>query len=194
MEQRIGCIVMAAGLASRYGANKLLETLDGRTLIERTLDTVPLEAFAAAAVVAWHPDILALAERRGFLAVENDRPRDGASRTVRLGLQALPPCDGALFLVADQPMLQRRSVEAVLRRWQEDPSRIVGLGRGGRRGNPCLFPSSLFPELMALEGDRGGSAVIQRHSDLLVLVEAAEEELLDVDVPETLRKFQEKGR
>ena len=52
MEQRIGCIVMAAGLASRYGANKLLETLDGRTLIERTLDTVPLEAFAAAAVVA----------------------------------------------------------------------------------------------------------------------------------------------
>ena len=28
----------------------------------------------------------------------------------------------------------------------------------------------------------------------LVLVEAAEEELLDVDVPETLRKFQEKGR
>ena len=26
MEQRIGCIVMAAGLASRYGANKLLET------------------------------------------------------------------------------------------------------------------------------------------------------------------------
>ncbi len=191
MGKHVGCVVMAAGLSSRYGANKLLERLEGRSLIERTLEAVPLEAFSAAAVVAWHPEILGLAARRGFLAVENDRPQDGASRTVRLGLEAVGRCDGALFLVADQPRLRRGSILAVLRRWEEDPARIVGLGCGGKRGNPCLFPSALFPELMALEGDRGGSAVIRRHEALLTLVEAPAEELMDVDVPEALEKLRE---
>ena len=44
----------------------------------------------------------------------------------------------------------------------------------------------ILPELMALEGDRGGSGVIRRHEEALLLVEAAEEELWDVDTPQAL--------
>ena len=72
-------------------------------------------------------------------------------------------------------------------RWREDPSRIVGAGHNGRRGNPCLFPSALFPELAALEGDQGGTVVIRAHPDLLVLSETPEPELADVDTPEGLQ-------
>ena len=38
----------------------------------------------------------------------------------------------------------------------------------------------------ALEGDHGGSAVIRRHPDLLLLVEAPPQELTDVDTPQAL--------
>ena len=157
MGKRVGCVVMAAGLSSRYGANKLLERLEGRSLIERTLEAVPLEAFSAAAVVAWHPEILGLAERRGFLAVENDRPQDGASRTVRLGLEAVGRCDGALFLVADQPRLRRGSILAVLRRWEEI--------KKGEKGS-----LDKFENVLSHMKEKGCEAVILACTELSVLM------------------------
>ena len=63
---------------------------------------------------------------------------------------------------------------------------IVGAAHNGHRGNPCLFPARFFPELCALEGDRGGSSVIRRHEDALRLVEAAEPELFDCDTKQAL--------
>ena len=60
------------------------------------------------------------------------------------------------------------------------------MGHGGVRGNPCIFPARFFPELMALEGDHGGSAVIRRHEDALTLFEVSPDELRDVDTPMAL--------
>ena len=67
-----------------------------------------------------------------------------------------------------------------------DPGCIVGAAHNGHRGNPCLFPARFFPELCALEGDRGGSSVIRRHEDALRLAEAAEPELSDCDTKQAL--------
>ena len=58
---RIGCLVMAAGNASRFGANKLAAELDGRTLIERALDAVPKGTFAAVCVASQYEGIEELA-------------------------------------------------------------------------------------------------------------------------------------
>ena len=59
------------------------------------------------------------------------------------------------------------------------------------RGNPCLFPARFFPELMALEGDRGGSGVIRRHPEALLLLETAERELQDIDTPQALKDLEQ---
>ena len=40
---RIGCLIMAAGNASRFGSNKLAAKVDGKMLIEHALETVPRE-------------------------------------------------------------------------------------------------------------------------------------------------------
>lgn len=54
----------------------------------------------------------------------------------------------------------------------------------GERGSPAVFPRDLFPELLALTGDREGGGVIQAHRDRLRLVEAyRSEELQDMDTP-----------
>ena len=183
---KVGCIVMAAGNARRFGSNKLLAEIAGKSLIQWALEAVPRDRLYAAAVVSQYPEVLSLAERLGFTAVENGRPDLGVSRTIRLGLEALPPCDGVLFQVADQPGLRRETAAALVDLWQRHPSRIAALGHGGVRGNPCLFPARFFPELLALEGDTGGSAVIRHHPEALILLETAEEELRDVDTPAAL--------
>lgn len=182
----LGCVIMAAGNAVRFGANKLEAELDGKPLIRRAFEAVPAGVFDRVAVVTQYPAVAALAREFGFEPVRNDRPGDGLSRTVRLGTQALAQCDGIVFLVADQPLLSASAVRAVVRQWREHPSCIVGAACGTRRGNPNVFPREFFPALCALEGDRGGSAVIHRHEDALTLFEISPDELRDVDTPMAL--------
>lgn len=188
---RLGCVVMAAGNASRFGENKLARAFGGKPLIRRALEAVPAEAFAQVAVVTRFPEVAALAAGFGFLAVENAHPEWGVSHTIHLGLDALSGCDGILFQVADQPLLRRETVARAAALFREDPERIVALSHGGVRGNPCLFPARFFPELMALTGDRGGSGVIRRHPEALLLLETAEEELWDVDTPQALEALEQ---
>ena len=181
-----GCVVLAAGSARRFGGNKLTAAVAGVTLIRRALSAVPAERFSQVAVVTQYPEIRELSKEFSFTPVWNDVPEAGVSRSIALGLAALGNCPGALFLVADQPLLRRESVDALVTLWLEKPDGIAALGHGGVRGNPCLFPARLFPELRALQGDRGGAAVIRRHEDLLTLLEVDPRELQDADTPEAL--------
>lgn len=189
MAQTLGCVVMAAGNARRFGENKLAAGLGGRSLIRRALEAVPGEEFEAVAVVTQYPEVMDLAEAFRFRAVRNEHPDWGISRTIRLGLEALDGCGGAMFLVSDQPLLRRESVRALARLWRSRPDKIAALAHGGGRGNPCVFPARLFPELLELREDHGGNTVIRRHEEDLILLEVPEQELTDVDTPEALRKL-----
>lgn len=107
---RIGCVVMAAGNASRFGANKLAAQVDGKTLLRRALEAVPPACFAQVVVVTQYPEAAEAARRFSFTPVENQHPDWGISHTISLGLDALQDCDAALFLVSDQPLLRQASV------------------------------------------------------------------------------------
>ena len=187
---KIGCVVMAAGNSRRFGENKLTYALEGRSLIQRALEAVPSRQFQNVVVVTQYPEIMALAGEFHFSALHNPHPKLGASYTLRLGLTHLRDCDGVLFLVSDQPLLRQESVAELVELWKQQPGKIAALGHNGVRGNPCLFPAHLFPELMALTGDRGGSAVIRRHEDLLVLLETDARELFDIDTPEAVQHME----
>ena len=109
---RIGCLIMAAGNASRFGSNKLAAKVDGKMLIEHALETVAREEFASVTVVTQYDEVLVLARRFGFTVLVNPFPEWGASHTVRLGTEAMADCDAILYQVADQPLLRRESVRA----------------------------------------------------------------------------------
>ena len=189
MAQTLGCVVMAAGNARRFGENKLAAGVGGRSLILRALEAVPGDEFETVAVVTQYPEVMDLAERFRFLAVRNEHPDWGISHTIHLGLRALGDCDAACFLVSDQPLLRRESVRALAELWRARPDKIAALAHGGVRGNPCIFPARFFPELLSLTEGHGGNTVIRRHEEDLILWEVPEEELTDVDTPEALRKL-----
>ena len=186
---KLGCVVMAAGNARRYGDNKLAAQLRGRSLILRALEAVPTEAIDSAVVVTQYPEIMRLAGEFHFAAGYNEHPDYGISHTIELGLTGLRDCDGVMFLVSDQPLLRRKSVAALARLWKSHPDSIAALSHGGVRGNPCVFPARFYPELLELTEDRGGNAVIRRHEEDLVLLEVDARELTDVDTPEALRSL-----
>lgn len=111
---KIGCIVMAAGNARRFGSNKLDARVEGKTLLRRALEAVPVSCFARVAVVTQYPQGMELAREMGFLPVENSRPDLGLSHTIALGMAHMQDMDAVLFQVSDQPLLRRDSVERLV--------------------------------------------------------------------------------
>lgn len=186
---KVGAVLMASGFACRFGANKLLEPVDGVPMIQRAMEAVPARLFQRALVVSACGEILSLAQAEGYLPLFNPSAAEGQSASIRLGLSRLLDLDGVLFTVCDQPWLGRESVERLLAQFSRAPDRIWALSWQGVRGNPAVFPRTLFPELLAFTGDRGGGRVIQGHPELLRLVEVGDgRELLDVDTPDSLPK------
>lgn len=178
---------MAAGLASRFGANKLLAAWRGRPLYQYLFDALPTELLTHTVVVSGSPEILREAARRSFETVVNDRPQDGPGRTVRLGLERLAGTDACLFSVCDQPELQPHSLRQLVASYAGG---IRALSFDGRRGNPVIFPASLYGELLSLPDCGSGGQVLRAHSDLLTLSECGCcRELMDVDTPGEFRSL-----
>lgn len=186
------CLIMAAGNASRFRANKLAAEFDGKPLIRHALEAVPPALFSRVAVVTQYPQVMALAQEFGFEAMENPHPDYGISYTIRLGTEALTDCPAILYMVADQPLLSQDSVQRVVAAWQAQPDRIAGASHNGKRGNPNIFPREFYPELLALTEDHGGSTVIRAHPERFLPVEVAQEQLTDVDTPQALVALKER--
>ena len=195
---RLGCVVLAAGNAARFGRNKLAEPFRGKPLIQWALEAVPVDRLgpvyagvpAPVRVVTQYPDVGMLAAAFGFGVLFNEAPELGISHSVVLGTRALMDrCGGLMFLVADQPLLRRETCAALADRFLADPTRIVVPAAGDRQGNPCIFPAALCSELLALTGDKGGKQVVCRHPELVVEVPVPAAELLDVDRAADLEKL-----
>lgn len=187
---KIGCILLAAGYAARFGENKLLAAVNGRSLIARALAAAPQEIFYKRVLVTQYPEIAALGEEVGFTTRMNDKPELGQSHSIHLGMDALPEAAGLLFLVADQPYLRAETVREMVALFHQSPASIVVPMHAGKRGNPVLFPKAAFTALRALSGDVGGRGVIRAFENLVLPYEVQDaRELQDVDTAADLMQL-----
>ena len=88
-----------------------------------------------------------------------------------------------MFAVADQPYLKSQSVIKLIDKVLEnkgDMRLAFSLCCGDTVGNPCVFHSSLIPQLLSLEGDKGGRSVAKKYDCVYVDI-ADERELMDID-------------
>jgi len=188
---KIGCALLAAGAGKRFGGGKLLYKIDGEPMIARAMKLYASIPFAAQVCVTRTEvqEIQSLAQEKGFSVAINPDPERGVGTSVSIATKELlrkeSGLDGILYAVSDQPYLTPASVEKLIAAFAANPERIASLGFGGVRGNPAIFPKDLLNELIELTEDVGGGAVIRRHSERLLLVEAGSaRELADVDTRE----------
>lgn len=192
VKEKIGCVIMASGMARRFGSNKLLHEFRGGPVIARILETMSQAPLTAKVVVTRHPEIRDICLERNIPVLLHDLPEQ--SDTVRLGveylLKACPDMTGCMFAASDQPCLTVDSVEKLCCAFEAAPEKIWRLSWRETVGNPVLFPRSTFRELLNLPVGKGGGAVVKKHPDWVRTVEVADErELVDVDTPEILAKL-----
>ena len=183
-----GCIIMASGLGTRFGSNKLMASLDGAPLIAHVIRACD-GLFAKRVAVTRHEDVAQLCRSLGVKAILHDEPL--RSDTVRLGMQAMDGCDTVTFIQADQPLISANALAALLRGAEAHPELIWRVSFQGAPGAPVLFPSWAFDELRTLPPGKGGGFVAKAHARRVRCVEAASEwELFDVDTVQDLEVLQ----
>ena len=189
---KIGCVIMASGMARRFGSNKLLHDFHGEPMMVRILRSTAATTMSQRLVVTRHKEVEAICQAEQVPCLLHDLPK--RSDTVRLGVEELltiePNLDGIMFAASDQPCLTADSIQNLCNAFGADPANIYRLCWKDEMGNPVIFPRSTFEALLNLPEGKGGGAVVKAHPELVRTVSALDEkELIDCDTPEILQSL-----
>jgi molybdenum cofactor cytidylyltransferase len=185
--ERIASVVLAAGVSSRMGRNKLFIELGGRSMLRRVATTAVEAGLDPLLVVVGHERERVQAELADLphTAVFNADYASGMNTSLRAGFRAISDeHDGAIVLLADMPFVTTAMVRTLADRFREGEEPLVVSTYGEVVAPPILYGRSLFDELRALEGDGCGKGIIKRHRQQAVEVAWPASALADLDHPE----------
>ena len=188
---KIAALILAAGRSSRMGGpNKLVATINGVPIVRRVAGAALASAAHSVTVVTGNrpEDVANALEGLPVARVHNPDFAEGLSTSLRAGLDSLPDdIDGALVLLADMPSVDERAIDRLIRAFDPETGALVVIPtHDGKRGNPVLWSRRFFKDLMRVEGDQGGRAIIAANPDGVVEVEIGAASAIDVDTPEAL--------
>ena len=158
----VSAILLAAGLSSRMGGDKLLLPYRGKPMLQHALDVLAALPAEEKIVVTTQARLGEVGIPGGIRAVINPHPEDGLSGSVRLGV--LSATGGwYLFMTADQPLLGLTDIQPILDGAADSEIGIVHPVIGGSPCMPSLFSARFRAKLLSLTGDMGGRAVRDAH-------------------------------
>jgi molybdenum cofactor cytidylyltransferase len=190
-------LLLCGGASTRFGSNKLLALAPSSP--QDGARREPLVVLAARHLIAGAGNALAVMrpgeselrralEGAGCTVIESENSRRGIGESLAAAVEASREAAGWIVALGDMPFVRPSTVEAV--RTQLEIGALIAAplnARTGERGHPVGFAFSLRDELLALRGDAGARAVIQRHHDALVPVPVDDPGIyLDIDTPDAL--------
>lgn len=180
----IAAVLLAAGSATRFGESKVAVRIGSRSLVEIVADTATAAGLSPVIVVA--PSTVTLPET--VEVVRNDEPQLGMSRSLRLGIAAVPPdAEAAVVLLADQPTVDVAHLHE-LDVWRGGTP-VVATRADGVLGPPVLIEREGFDLVEQAGGDTGLRGLLRSDPTLVTPVDHAP--IPDVDVPEDLEAITE---
>jgi molybdenum cofactor cytidylyltransferase len=181
------------------GRNKLLERIDGTSVIVHVVQTV-LSVTGPVVVVTGYQQREVRNELRAFPVelAHNPRCQAGMSTSLAVGVAALEGrVGGALICLGDMPRVLPDDLHALVHAFcagARDPAAAYVPVHDGRQGNPVLWTAARFSELKSLSGDRGAKALLNELKDPIVRVPASAGVLVDADTPNALEQLRGEER
>jgi CTP:molybdopterin cytidylyltransferase MocA len=185
----VAAVVLAAGASSRLGTQKQLIDFRGEPLVRRAARAAA-EAGASPVVVVLGAEAAniapALAGLEHVSAVVNEQWESGLASSVATGVREVqrlcPRCDAVLITTADQPLVGRVALRALLDACEGDV-RLVAAEYSGTIGVPAVIGGEYFDAMLALEGDAGAGQWL-RERVLEVRCVPLPEAAVDIDTAE----------
>ncbi len=194
-QKTVAAVVLAAGSSRRMGdINKLMLSIEGTPMVVRVVEALERSRVDRILIVTGHQSerISEALSGRKVELVHNPDHEEGIGTSIRTGISTLgKDFDGALIVLADMPWVGTEVVDRLIHAFTEADERSIFIPSvGGKRGNPILWSSRHFPELLGLAGDVGGKGLFNRCSEAICHVEVESTAIrLDVDTPDVLREL-----
>ncbi|HYZ72390.1 MAG TPA: nucleotidyltransferase family protein [Chthoniobacterales bacterium] len=195
----VSTVVLAAGMSTRMGRNKLLLSFRDKPLVVHAVETLLASKVDEIIVVLGHESekvweqleayaggASKWAEKGRVRLIKNPDYRDGLSTSVRAGVQAVSPEAGAIMIyLADQPLLEPGDVNRIIAGFaaaKEENKTIVVPFFKGERGNPVILDATLRDSILGIVGDVGCKGVIKRYPEKVYAIEMENDHVVrDVD-------------
>lgn len=187
---------MAAGAATRMGAIKQLLPWKSSNLLLESINTIQKCKCGSVHVVLGANAIQIKKECRleakGVTVVVNQNWSAGLGNSIGYGVKKVLEVphspDGILVCLADQPLLTANYFDSLITTFNSEfASRIIATNYGNKAGVPALFPTSFYPELLTLQGDKGAKELLEAKKNELIMLRA-DGQLIDID---TKKEYQQ---
>ncbi len=182
-------VVLAAGQARRFGSAKQMARFQGQTLLQGALARAIALGSQQVAVVlgAGAQQLSPLIRHTPATLLINRDWEEGMASSLRVAAaHAQGRWDGLLITLVDQPAVTVSDLQRLQAAWLRNPDSLVAAGFSGTVGAPAIIPAWCYADLLALRGDQGARALLQRHAPRLLRVDMPAA-ALDVDTPEDLQ-------
>lgn len=188
MPEGIVGVLLAAGAGTRFGGDKLLYRLpDGRPMAVAAAASLLSACERVVAIVRPEHDGLAtLLAAAGCEIVPCPEAAGGMGHSLAAAVRATAGASGWVVALADMPFIASCSHHAVASCLSAGAS-LAATQYQGRRGHPVGFSGEWYPELVAMTGDQGGRAILEKHRQELVLCPVEDSGVVwDIDRPTDL--------
>lgn len=161
----ITCVILAAGVSSRFGSSKMLHKLDSGICILAKTIRLYRQVFTHVNVVVREADlaIMQLVENEGAAHIINSNADMGLSQSIIAGVKSTAPSKAWLFALGDMPYVSVNTLESITKKVSADtivvPRTCIG------NGNPIALGTRFKSELIDLNGDIGAKPVVKRYAD-----------------------------
>lgn len=193
-EQKIGCIILAAGDSTRMnGAAKQLLEFGGKTLFRRAAETA-IEANFYSIVIVLGANAERMRKEIEDLPVQiavNKNWETGMSSSIKAGLSAFSNeenIDAVVVTLCDQPFVTTKTLRGLCETFAETGKSIVACRYEKTTGVPALFARAIFDDLMNLQNDEGAKKVIKKYEAETAVI-LAPEAAFDVDTARDYEKL-----
>jgi molybdenum cofactor cytidylyltransferase len=120
-------------------------------------------------------------EQEGCQVTMFQKAERGMGASLAHGVAQARGADGWVVALADMPRIQPETVKSVISALQQG-ALIAAPVYKGERGHPVGFGAALRDELLALDGDQGARALLERHRDSVRLIDCDDPGILiDID-------------
>lgn len=180
-------IILAAGMGTRAGGDKLSKEIDAKPMLFHTVERAMGSSLTDLILVTGAQRLFGedAAKKYSLMYTHNPDYRLGLSTSLKAGLAALPEeAEGFAVLLGDMPFIESGTIDALLKVFRENAARfpIVLPIYKGRRGHPPIFSAIYKKEIMKLDGDRGAKPVIVLYKDKVISVDVKDRGTIeDVD-------------
>jgi len=153
-------VVLAAGLSKRYGLkNKILEKINGKTLIETILDRlIQIDSNKNNIVVIGGNNYNSLKKTLNKYDVKlfyNKNYKNGLGSSVSFIFKKKISKNGIMFIPGDMPLISIKDFKKLINTFFQKQNKIISPCYKEKIGNPLIIPKIYFNLLKNLKKDEG---------------------------------------